>query len=141
MLSCVTSNIPERALALEYQGRREDFVDWQTVWLGSSIITMNNVSTFCLQFNILAVESFKVLLRYDDSGIKKDYIILTQQPPLGPDWIHVDMDVVLLSGVEAFHVLFQVVTNSTRLSGGVDKIRITGGSCLDLSSSNLCGKL
>ena len=139
MLPHVALNFPERVLALEYRGGRGDLVDWQTVWLGSPLITMNNASTFCLQFNILLKVRFKVLLRYDDSGIKKDDIILNQQPPLGPDWIHFDMDVVLPTGVEAFHVLFHFVTNSTSLSGGMDDIRITGGSCLDLTWSSHCG--
>ncbi len=79
------------------------------------------------------------MLRYDDSGIKEDEVILNQKPPLGPDWIHFEMDVVLTTGVEAFHVLFQVVTNSPMLSWGVDEILIAGGSCLHLAWSDQCG--
>ncbi len=119
----------EHAWALAYLGREGDFFGSQTAWLGSPLLTANTSSSICLQFRVLAQENFNIRLQYRiDRTVT--HTVVAELPPLGSDWRYFAMDVYLPDGVEAFHVLFQVVTRATRQSIALDDIRITEGSCI-----------
>ncbi len=84
---------------------------------------------------MLAQENFNIRLQYRiDRTVT--HTVVAELPALGSDWRYFAMDVTLPDGVEAFHVLFQVVTKATRQLFGLDDIRITEGSCISTGWSS-----